>query len=497
MREHSLVPAESDTVDLGQPPVTRDDLRSRTMQGLRPIGRGTLAFFVALSLMVGVVGGGAISMWLANQPTTPEGAADVFVDLTAYITGFKGVGGDLAGKANPTLNVKMGDRVTITITNGENMIHNFVIDTFGVRSADFATMNQKVTVTFTADKEGTFAYFCAYHISTMRGDLVVGNSPTVQIRPEKLPLDVAYIARDPTDVPPPIGRTSPATVDVWLEAVEVNAEIEPGTSFTYWTFNGTVPGPFFRVRVNDTVVVHFRNANTSTMEHSVDFHSVTGPGGGMAATAAMPGETTGFSFKALVPGLYVYHCASPHIPTHIAMGMYGMILVEPEQGLPAVDAQGKPIKEFYVMQGELYTKWPVHTAGNQLFDPVGLVAESPTYVVFNGRWQALTGNHSLTASVNDTVRIFFGVGGPNLISSFHVIGEIFDRVYNLGGLSGPPMLGIQTVLVPPGGSVVVEFGLEVPGTFLLVDHSIVRTVDKGALGTLVVTGPANPGIFNP
>jgi nitrite reductase (NO-forming) len=466
------------------------------MEGVRPLGHGSLAVLLAIVLLLGVVGGGVVSLWIRNNEGVPStGGANVAFELIAYYTGYKGVGGNTAGVTNPDLVVRFGDRVTITVTNGENMMHNFEIDALGVRSADFMTMGQKVTVAFTADKEGTFAYYCGYHVTTMRGKLVVGAGSGEPIGPEKLPLDTDFIGQDPVAIPPTITRTTAATVDIWLEAKEVNAEIEPGTSFMYWTFNGTVPGPLFRVRVGDTVVVHF--VNHGTMEHSVDFHAVTGPGGGMAATAAMPGETTGFSFKALVPGLYVYHCASPHIPSHIAMGMYGMILVEPEQGLPAVDAQGKPIKEFYVMQGELYTKWPVHTAGNQLFDPVALVAESPTYVVFNGRWQALTGNHSLTADVNDTVRIFFGVGGPNLISSFHVIGEIFDRVYNLGDLTDPPLLGVQTVLVPPGGSVVVEFKLEVPGTFLLVDHSLVRTIDKGSLGMLVVAGPSDPTIFNP
>jgi nitrite reductase (NO-forming) len=466
------------------------------MNGVRPLGRESLAGLLAIVLVLGIFGGGLASIWLRNnEPAPGTGGATVTFELTAYTVGYRGVGGDIAGVTNPDLIVQLGDHVAITVTNGESMMHNFVIDAFGARSADFMSMGQEVTVTFTANKEGTFPYYCMYHAGTMRGNLIVGTGSGVKIGPEKLPLDTDFIGHDPVAIPSAVGRTTAATVDIWLEAREVNAEIETGTSFTYWTYNGTVPGPFFRVRVGDTVVVHF--VNHGTMEHSVDFHAVTGPGGGMGATAAMPGETTGFSFKALVPGLYVYHCASPHIPSHIAMGMYGMILVEPEQGLPAVDAQGKPIKEFYVMQGELYTKWPVHTAGNQLFDPVALDAENPTYVVFNGRWQALTGNHSLTADVNDTVRIFFGVGGPNLISSFHMIGEIFDRVYNLGDLTDPPLVGIQTVLVPPGGTVVVELKLEVPGTFLLVDHSIVRTVDKGCLGMLVVTGPSDPTIFNP
>lgn len=309
--------------------------------------------------------------------------------------------------------------------------------------------------------------------------------------------DVVEIAHRPTDLPPPLTRTTPTTVNISLGVREVVAEIEPdlgtgtalGATFSYWTYNGTVPGPFFRVMVGDTVIVHFSNPSTSTMNHSVDFHSVTGPGGGMDDTPR--GQTSLFQFKALHAGLFVYHCASPHIPTHISAGMYGLILVEPVGGLPDVD------KEFYVMQGDIYTRYEHGGIGHQDFDRDRLADENPTYVVFNGRYRALTGANALTANVNQTVRIFFGVGGPNLISSFHVIGEIFDKVYNLADLISPPLLSVQTVLVPPGGATVVEFKVEVPGNYVLVDHSLTRTIDKGALGILVVAGNEDHTIFWP
>src|SRR3989304_1423491 len=229
--------------------------------------------------------------------------------------------------------------------------------------------------------------------------------------PARVP-DVLNIARDPTSVPAPLGRTTPSTVHIYLLAREVVAEIEPGTTFNYWTFNASVPGPFFRVLVNDTVVVHFSNHATSSQNHSVDFHAVTGPGGGAVSTQTPAGQTTDFTFKAITPGLYVYHCASPHIPSHIAMGMYGLILVEPDGGLPAVD------HEFYVVQGDIYTKWPAGSKGHQVHDDTRLVAENPTYVVFNGKFAALTGADALQANVNGAIRIYFGVGGRNLISSF-------------------------------------------------------------------------------
>lgn len=483
---------------------TRDELRERTMTGTRPLGRGALALLVAVPLILGVIGGGVWG-YLAQPGGAPSAAASgtpVLFQLKADNMTFWGVGGSIDGVKDPTLTASVGDDVTIRMTNQDTMIHNLYVEGYDRQSPNI-NPGQTTSVTFVADKQGTFAYYCSipgHREMGMQGSVVVGSGAggsngLPPIGPEVMPLDTPYIARNPADVPRPTNRTTPATVNLYLEAKEVNAEIEPGVSFQYWTYNGTVPGPMFRVRVNDTVVVHFHNSATSTMPHSVDFHAVTGPGGGMAATMSNPGEWGNFSFKALAPGLYVYHCGTPNVPTHISMGMYGMILVEPEAGLPYSNAQGKPIKEYYVMQGELYTKWPVHTAGNQLFDGGKLANETPTYVVFNGRWQALTGAHALRANVNDTVRIYFGVGGPNFISSFHIIGQIFSEVWFLGDLVDPPLHDIQTVPVTPGGAVVVQLEAVYPGNYVLVDHSITRAIDMGCLGVLNVTGPADHSIF--
>jgi nitrite reductase (NO-forming) len=225
------------------------------------------------------------------------------------------------------------------------------------------------------------------------------------------------------------------------------------------------------------------------MMHSVDFHATTGPGGGAAALQVAPGDEKSMTWKALVPGLYIYHCATPMVAEHIANGMYGMILVEPEGGLPPVD------REFYIMQGEIYTDAPFGQRGSQEFSVEKLLSERPEYFVFNGSVGALTKLHPLHAKVGETVRIFFGVGGPNFTSSFHVIGEIFDRVYNLGGVESPPLRGIQTVLVPAGGAVITEFKPEVPGNYTLVDHAIAR-MERGLVGILNVEGPPNPEIYN-
>ena len=300
---------------------------------------------------------------------------------------------------------------------------------------------------------------------------------------------IVDIVRDPTDLPAPIGARGPQTVKIHFDTTEVTGQLDDGSTYRYWTFNNQVPGPFVRVRVGDTVEVTLKNADDSVMMHNIDFHAVTGPGGGAAATMAAPGETKGFTFKALNPGLYVYHCATPTVAQHIANGMYGLILVEPEGGLSKVD------REFYVMQGEIYTEQAHGTKGELTESLDKLLAETPEYLVFNGAADGLS-RKPLTAKTGENVRVFFGVGGPNKTSSFHVIGEIFDRAYPLASVTSSPMTDVQTITVPPGGAAVTDFKVEVPGKFILVDHALSR-LEKGLKGILQVSGEQQAEIFRP
>lgn len=300
--------------------------------------------------------------------------------------------------------------------------------------------------------------------------------------------EVVDIVRLATDLPGPIPRRGPQTLTVDMETIEVTGQLEDGSSYHYWTFNGKVPGPFVRVRVGDTVKVRLKNDEGSAMMHNVDFHAVTGPHGGGAATMAAPGETKGFTFKALSPGLYVYHCATPVVSQHIANGMYGMILVEPEEGLSKVD------HEFYVMQGELYTEQANGTKGLLTESIDKLMAELPEYYVMNGAAGGLSGAKAMKVKTGESVRVFFGVGGPNKASSFHVIGEIFDKAYPLASITSDPWKDVQTLMVPPGGATVTELKFDVPGNYVLVDHALSR-VDKGAKAMIEAVGPQRADIF--
>ena len=292
----------------------------------------------------------------------------------------------------------------------------------------------------------------------------------------------------PPHVPPPITRSHATKLVVKLEVKEFTAPINEGTEYTFWTFGGSVPGSFIRVREGDLVEFHLANHPDNKMPHNIDLHAVTGPGGGAASSFTAPGHSSKFSFQAINPGLFVYHCATAPVGMHIANGMYGLILVEPKAGMPKVD------KEFYVMQGDFYTKGAYGETGLQPFDMAKAVREDADYVLFNGRVGALVGDAALKAKVGETVRLYVGNGGPNLVSSFHVIGEIFDVVWAEGGSVGNK--NVQTTLVPAGGSAMVDFRCEVPGTFIIVDHSIFRTFNKGALGMLKVEGAENTAIYS-
>lgn len=296
----------------------------------------------------------------------------------------------------------------------------------------------------------------------------------------------AVLAKAP-NVPAPITRDYATRVIVELEASEVVKRLADDVNYAFWTFGGDVPGHFIRVREGDLVEFHMKNHAHSAIPHNIDLHAVTGPGGGAAATLTLPGSESVFSFRALNPGLYVYHCAVSPVPMHIANGMYGLILVEPKEGLPKVD------REYYVMQSEFYAK--SGEKGNPYtLDMTRGEDERPTHVVFNGSVGALTGDNALQAKVGETVRLFVGNGGPNLVSSFHIIGEVFDKVYGEGGTM-VSQKNVQTTLVPSGGSAMVEFRTEKPGTLILVDHSIFRAFNKGAIGMMKVTGTDNTEIY--
>lgn len=319
---------------------------------------------------------------------------------------------------------------------------------------------------------------CTHHTKT---DKV--NSGTTAVTGEYSP-----VLTFAPNVPEARNNAKPKMVIVEIEVVEKVMKLADGVDYTFWTFGGKVPGPFIRVQEGDEVELHLNNNANNKMPHNIDLHAVNGPGAGAEATMTVPGHSSVFRFKVLNPGLFVYHCATAPVGMHIANGMYGLILVTPKDGLPYAD------KEFYLMQGEFYTKGKNGDPGLQPFDMDKAVKEQPEYVVFNGSVGSTTGTNALQAKVGDRVRIYVGNAGPNLVSSFHVIGQVFDKVYFEGG--SQINQNVSTTLIPAGGAAIVEFTCKEPGTFNIVDHSIFRAFNQGALAQLVVTGPADKSIYS-
>ena len=316
-----------------------------------------------------------------------------------------------------------------------------------------------------------------------------GDENSTYINTAEIPVEGEMVAQltSPPFVPAPVGNRKATKLSVTLEIIEKEGELADGTKYLFWTFGGTVPGNFIRTRVGDEVSFTLKNHPDNKLAHNIDLHAVTGTGGGADASLVAPGQQRTFTFKCLNPGLFVYHCAQAPVPLHIANGMYGLILVEPEGGLPPVDM------EYYVMQGDFYTEGDYGAQGLQAFSQEKALAEKPDYVLFNGKVGALTGDKALTVNAGETVRLFVGNGGPNLISSFHVIGEIFDRVQVEGGKLVNE--NVQTTVIPAGGAAIGEFKVEVPGSYTLVDHAIFRAFNKGALGQLIAQGRENPVIY--
>ena len=484
----------------------------------------TIATLFAAAPFIGALGATAIAH--RNAPATPSpvvAAAPAAkqgtpaaqgvqrISLKTGMAGGKMVYMDEKGHVNPVIRGNVGDTVEITLASGEGAEHDLVIPDLKVASPKFAGKTGPVKVSFKLTQGGQFTYFCSIpghrqigmegvlevsgpadaSAATPTATKVMGAAPAAAtggaapIAPAAA--HAVDIVQDPAAVPKPLGTRAPQLVKYAIETVELEGKLDDGTTFTYWTFGRKVPGPMLRVKKGDTVEVKLTNNPNSKAVHSIDLHAVTGGLGGGESTQVAPGETKTITFKALNPGLYVYHCATPSVAHHISAGMYGLILVEPEKGLPKVD------KEFYVMQGDLYTDHAFGTKGHHAYSPEKAADELPTYYLFNGAVGALTKEHQMSAKAGETVRVYFGVGGPNKVSSFHVIGEIFDKVYSEGSTNTVKQ-NVQTTLVPAGGATIVDFKVQYPGKYLMVDHALSR-VAKGAGAVLQVSGPADDTVY--
>lgn len=331
----------------------------------------------------------------------------------------------------------------------------------------------------------------------------VSDSITPELVP-KLELEAAdpgeqHVAYAP-DVPAPISRVDQRVFDVRLEVLEGVCPLDPANDVTFemWGYRlegddkvvcGS-PGPVIRGRVGDLARITLTNSPDNNHPHNIDFHAVTGQGGGAADLTVAPGETATIEARLLYPGAFMYHCAYGDVPEHIAHGMYGMFIVDPERPLVEVD------HEWAVMQSEWYVTEPDADGAVEL-DRDAMFAEEPRYVTFNGRTDALTGDNSLHMDVGERARIYMVNEGLNLDSNWHPIGSHWDTVYPEAATHplNRVIRGSQSTLVVAGGGTVTELVGVVPSTIILVDHALVRTFYKGAIGLVVVGGDADEEVF--
>ncbi|MCB1246045.1 MAG: cupredoxin domain-containing protein, partial [Acidimicrobiia bacterium] len=316
---------------------------------------------------------------------------------------------------------------------------------------------------------------------------------------QSAPADEEHVFYAP-DAGKTITRDYQAKYEVRLEVLENVCELDAanGVSIDMWGYRvegddevvcGT-PAPVLRGRVGDFVTITLINLPDNTHPHNIDFHAVTGQGGGAEKLTVAPGETASISIRLLYSGAFMYHCAYGDVPVHIAHGMYGMFIVDPEVPLPDAD------HEWAIMQSEWYTTEP-DANGLVDLDKDRLLNEDPNYVVFNGTVGALQGDNALQMNVGERSRIYFVNEGLNLTSNFHPIGSHWDAVYPEAATTpGNPIIrGSQSTLVVAGGATIVELVGQVPMNVLLVDHALSRTFYKGALGIIAISGDENPELF--
>jgi len=298
------------------------------------------------------------------------------------------------------------------------------------------------------------------------------------------PADVSHgeapIGGPKAEPPPRLARLEPATPGrlhvIRLEMKHAEVTIAPGVTYAAWTFGGTVPGPALHVRQGDTV--DFTVINQANIPHSMDLHAAE-----IAPSKyyvnVMPGDSLHYRFVARVPGAFMYHCGTAPVAMHIANGMYGALIVDPAVPRPKA-------AEYVFVQSEFYLTPKPAADGSVSLDWQKLLGQAPDHIVFNGMASQYA-SHPIEVRPNQLLRLYLVNAGPNRISSFHVVGGIFERVFQDGSQANP-LLGVQTVNVPVGGGSIFEVRLREPGDYPFVTHAFADAT-KGAVGVLRAVGP--------
>ena len=421
---------------------------------------------------------GTASAAPASSGSAGQVAATGAVEIHAFDLGFKPA----------QLTVAAAGPVAVTFVNDGATVHNI---TFADGTALIADPGKTATGTVTIPAAG-LSFLCSipgHADAGMKGSIAVAGGsamPGMSPAPTNPSTAAAAPVADPNAPKYTLfDATAPAVLsgtvhDVDFPIIEKDMTVADGFVVHVWTFGGQVPGPTLRVHLGDTVRVHL--TNQTTMSHSIDFHaSQTAMNSQMVEIK--PGATFTYTYTADYAGVWMYHCGTAPALHHIANGMFGMVIVEPKGGLPKVD------KEVAIVQSEWYLgaqKQPVDYA------KANAAAPAPDFVVFNGVANQYKDN-PIAVPTNGRVRVFVLDVGPNIDSSFHVVGTIFDTVTKEGiqlvkGNAGG--YGSQAVDLSPAQGAIIEFSPKEDGMYPMVTHAF-NFVGKGAIG-IFMAGDGDP-----
>jgi nitrite reductase (NO-forming) len=378
------------------------------------------------------------------------------------------------------LHVAKAGHYLVTVSNTASIPHDIVFSN-GIQLT-IAPGQQASTSLYISDSG--LNYFCSlpgHKEAGMTGIITLNNEAPPAIKVEADSAKSMPIAADYEPYDPKVPALLPfETHNIYLVAEEKLNTVAKGVSQQLWTYNGKVPGPVIHVRVGDTVRVHLSNPSSNKLAHSVDFHA-SQVAWNDEMTSINPGEEKLYEFRADYAGVWMYHCGSNPALHHIASGMYGMVIVEPREGLPKVD------HEFAIVQSEFYVGKEGH-----ITDLHKASSHGPDYVVFNGVANQYK-DHPIEVGTGKKVRMYALNAGPNEDSSFHIVGTIFSRVIKEGMELVPENkghYGAQAVDLGPAQGAIIEFTTAEDGLYPMVTHAF-NFVGKGALG-LIKAGDGDP-----
>lgn len=457
MKAEDFRPRDPESVGIDFP----EGRRLRTSSDYPKPGASRPLVFFVVGILLGATALGA-GYWFGGRQGTTRPPPPPPEEVTIEIKNFAFV----------PANVSVEPGTKVTWTNRDTLQHTATSDATGV-PIDSPYLNQGDSWSFTFNQNGTYAYHCTPH-PFMTGVVIVGSGGGGG----GVPIDLPHDTYNATTTPPAPGGPE---WNFTIRARELPVEIADGVPYAAWTFDGSVPGPVFRVRQGDRV--NIRLINEGTIPHSIDFHSAQ-INWATAYKDVNPGQQHVYNFTANYPGVFMYHCGTAPVLAHVANGMYGVMIVDPlNDTRPAAD------REYALVLSEFYASQEVSAEGVYTGDFDMMLRTSPSHVVFNGYAFQYDPRkpygEALRGLAGERIRLYVLNAGPSIVESFHVIGGIFDTVW-IENNPDNPLYGIQTWTLPSSGGATFDIVFMDAGLYPFVTHNFAYT-ELGAIGVIQVT----------